>query len=140
MNVLIDFDPIIYEVEPIGGNFISFALTNMVEKISNYYFRIFPYDNINNKYLIYPVDSNTQSICKTTEIFGKNTCFFLIDNNYKYLQSDIIIYAYWGNKISYSAGFVENNESDYYSLDLEELNFKNNMNQNNNFFIIDNKE
>ena len=140
MNVLIDFDPIIYEVEPIGGNFISFALTNMVEKISNYYFRILPYDNINNKYLIYPVDSNTQSICKTTEIFGKNTCFFIIDNNYKYLQSDIIIYAYGGNKISYSAGFVENNESDYYSLDLEELNFKNNMNQNNNFFIIDNKE
>ena len=78
MNVLIDFDPIIYEVEPIGGNFISFALTNMVEKISNYYFRILPYDNINNKYLIYPVDSNTQSICKTTEIFGKNTCFFII--------------------------------------------------------------
>ena len=123
-NILWDFNPKIYEVEPFGGNFISIAFTNMIGKQSNYYyFRALPVDSINNNFLLYPLDTNVPCICQTTKIFDKNTCLFIIDNNYKDLQNDFIMYTYGQNKINY-VGLAENNESDYYSIDLKDLNFK----------------
>ena len=55
---------------------------------------------------------------------GFYSCFFLIDNIYKDLYNDLIIYAYGNEKVNYIAWLVDKNEMDYYSIDLDKLNFK----------------
>ena len=133
-----------FGLDSFGGKFITFAVSNLNALVkSNYYFRILKRNFININYLIYPLDTIIPSICETIKTKDKYSCFFLIDNTYKDLYNDIIIYADAKPKIKYTAWFEENNDNDdnnYYSIDLGNLEYKNKIEEeNNNFFKIDNK-
>ena len=135
-----NFHPEDFGMDSFGGKFITLAFSNLIIlRNSNYYIRILTRNSNNNNYLIYPLDTNMPSICQTEIINEKNSCFFLIDNIYKDLYNDIIIYSDRKQKIQYTTWFEENKENDDYSIDLKDLNFKNNIKGTNTFFKIDNK-
>ena len=138
-NLIYSINPQEYDgLESFEDNYFTFAFSTYLPiENSHYYFRIL---QNNNNHSIYPLDTNKANICNTTKIIGDNiySCFFLIDNIYKDLYNDIIIYAYGNKHVKYKAWFVEKNESDYYSIDLTNLNFKNRkIEDNKKYFKID---
>ena len=135
-----NFKPDNFTMSSFGGKFITLAISNLIiVRNSNYYFRILTRNSYNNKYLIYPLDTIIPSVCETEKINEKNSCFFLIDNIYKDLYNDVIIYADGKQKIQYIAWFEENSENDYYSIDLENLKYENKIEKNHYFLKIDDK-
>ena len=145
------FGDIIYEINPhdfqldsFGEQYITFALCGYLPiENSHYYFRILQ-QNSNNNYLIYPLDTNKVNLCNTSRINarinGIYSCFFYIDNIYRDLYNDLIIYAYGAQKVNYEVYFADDND-DYYSINLNNLNYKNITKEDNNIFLkIDNKD
>ena len=98
--------------------YISFAfnLFYFPNAYAHYYFRILQVDHPKN-FILYPLDSNKNNLCQTSEINGTYSCFFLIKNDFKDLSNDFIIYANGKSKIQYSAWAHYND--DYYSIDLD---------------------
>ena len=98
--------------------YISFAfnLFSFPSSYAHYYFRILQVNSTNN-FMLYPLDSNKNNLCQTSEINGTYSCFFLIKNNFKELSNDFIIYCNGKSKIQYSAWAHYND--DYYSIDLD---------------------
>ena len=127
-NFIYNLVPQDYELESFEDQYIIFAVSNYLKiDKSHYYFRIL-ISNSSNKddYIIYPLDTNKANICKTNKKFSDiYSCFFFIDNIYKDLYNDLIIYAYGHDKVNYTAWIVEKNEGDYYSINLTNLNYKN---------------
>ena len=64
----------------------------------------------------------------------------MLDNIYKDLYNDLILYAYGENNINSISIFDENNENDYYSMDLENLNYRLITDDKNIFFKFENKD
>ena len=139
-NFIYNLVPQDYELESFEDQYITFAVSNYLKiDKSHYYFRIL-ISNSSNKddYIIYPLDTNKANICKTNKKFGDiYSCFFFIDNIYKDLYNDLIIYAYGHYKVNYTAWIVEKNEGDYYSINLTNLNYKNKTSEKEkNYFKI----
>ena len=106
------------------NEYITIALTTYLPiNNSHYYFRILQ-KNSKNTHLIYPLDTNKANTCNTTLINGIYSCFFLVDNIYKDLYNDLIIYAYGYDYVNYTAWFIEEYENEIYSINLENLNYK----------------
>ena len=63
--------------------------------------------------------------------------FFFIDNIYKDLYNDIIIYAYGNKKVNYTTWFGGNNENNIYTMGIQELNGMNNIDSNTTYLKID---
>ena len=122
----------------IGGQYYTFALNNNIRE-SNYYFKIFQ-GNSDNNISIYPLDTNKANICLTKEINGFFSCFFLIDNIYKDLYNDIIIYAYGKKKVEYTAWYEGINETNAYSINIKKLNGSRTIERQNNIFLKIDKE
>ena len=129
-----------YGLESLGGQYITIGLVNyLVLENTNYYFRILNEYSSNN-YRIYPLDTNKASICNTTLINDIYSCFFIINNIYKDLYNDLIIYSYGEEKVNYTAWFSENDESDFYSINLASLNYSKLINEDNNIYFKIDKE
>ena len=121
-----------------GDHYFTFALTSIYPYgDSNYYFKIFQVNSTNN-ILIYPLDTNKENNCLTSKITGFKTysCLFLLDNIYKDLYNDIIIYAYGKEKVNYTAWIEKDNESNIYSINIENLYENKKENQSYSFLKI----
>ena len=139
-NIIYKLTPQDCGLESFEGEYITIGLANyLLIENSNYYFRILQ-KNSDDDYLIYPIDTNKANLCNTTLINGSYSCFFLIDNIFKDLCNDLIIYAYGHKKVKYTVWFVEKNESDYYSIDLKNLNFKHNETEEEKVYFLNNKK
>ena len=102
------------------GQYISFAFKKGDDdkQFSYYYFRILQPNNKN--IIIYPLDTNKDSLCETKSFDGSNACFFILKNEYQELSNKFIFYGHGQKNINYSIYFINN--SDYYSIDLGTLN------------------
>ena len=107
------------ELDSFEGQYITFALSTYLPlENSYYYFRILQ-ENSRSNSLIYSLDTNKVNICKTNNY----SCFFLIDNIFNDLDNNLIIYANGKGNINYTAWFIQNNENDYYSINVENPNY-----------------
>jgi len=114
------------DLDSYKGQYISFAFKrgNEANKFSYYHFRILQPNN--NNITIYPIDSNKDGLCKTKEINGNNTCYFLLKNEYQELSNNLVFFGQGQNEIS--SIIYCTNISDDYSIDFENLE----LNKNNN--------
>ena len=140
-NFIYTLEPKYFELESFEDEYITFAFSNYLQiDKSHYYFRILLNNTSNNSDLIYPLDTNKANFCKTTKKEDTNiySCFFFIDNLYKDLSNNLIIYAYGHQKVNYTAWIADKNEGDYYSITLDSLNYKNITSEDSNiYFKID---
>ena len=120
------------KIKLIGGQYYTFGVTIEDRDSYFYYFKIC-LANSTNGILIYPLDSNKGNRCDPTEKDGIYSCYFFIDNIYKDLYNDLILYALANENINYTVWFEENNERTYYSIDLDNLRGKKNKSENNTF-------
>ena len=128
------------EIDLIGGQYFTFAVATNRNRDSNYYYFKISQANSTNNILIYPLDTSKETICDTIKINETYSCFLFIDNIYKDLYNDIIIYVYGNKKVNYTAWFEENNESNIYSIDIENLKNKKSITSNNTYLKINKKE
>ena len=137
-----DLVPQYFKLESFEDEYITFGFSNYLQiDKSHYYFRILLRQSTKNDYIIYPLDSNKANICTATKIKKENnfySCFFFIDNLYKDLYNDLFIYAYGSEHVKYRTWIPGKNEDDYYSINLNELNYKNITSKEENiYFNID---
>ena len=130
-----------YKFNSIEDPYITIALIIYLPlENSHYYFRVLQ-EYSNNDYIIYPLDTNKANICNTTKTKeGNYSCFFLIDNTYKDLNNNLILYAYGYNYINNIHLFEEKGENDSYSMDMEDLNYTIISDNDNRYFKIENDE
>ena len=121
-KLIIDLNRTKLGIDTFENQYITFAFVlnyYEINTFSNYYFRILQ-QNSNENYLIYPLDTNKANICKTVKMDENNyTCFFLVSNNYKELDSPSVIYAYGIKGIKYKLWEIE--LSDYYSININKI-------------------
>ena len=113
--------------------YISLAFEEFVYNdenfISSYYFRIIQRNSTNN-FIIYPLDINKPNLCQTSLINEKYSCFFVIRNDYSELSNNFSVYAYGKKKITYYNWTLLSNETDYYSIKLDEWSKEANHSEN----------
>ena len=133
---IINLDNDILKFDTLKGKFITFAFRSNIKEdvLAYYYFRILQ-SNIQNNYTIYPFDTNKINLCKTKNINGSNVCYFLLKNEYKELLNNIIVYGLGKGNITYKAFYIY--DSNYYSLNLNELNSSKIIEEKNSYLNID---
>ena len=117
---------LIYSIKIYRAMYITVAFTKYFNmENSNYYFRILQ-NNKNNYNLIYPLDTNQANLCITNNITGNYSCYFYVNNYYKDINdyTQLIIYAYGKEKLSYKVWPIRNKEENYYSIDINNLNYE----------------
>ena len=128
-----------FKLEYFGGQYITFAISNYNQfnrYKKYYYFRILQ-KNPFNDCLIYPLDTNKVNFCKTNEVNGNFSCFFIINNIYKDLDNDLIINTYGNENLSYIVWSLDENDN-YYSIDIRNINYRKIYSEfNKTFFKID---
>ena len=105
------------------GQYISFAFKRGDDEddlFSYYYFRILQPNN--NNIIIYPLDTNKDSLCETTKINGSYECYFLLKNEYQELSNKFLFNGLGQDDVSSETYCL--NASDDYSIDLENLDKK----------------
>ena len=102
--------------------YISFCFkTSDYYEFISYYFKIVgksPEDN----FLINHLDINKPNLCETTKINEndeKYSCFFLINNQYKDLTNEFVVYGYGHKKVEHYSWLLDND--DYYSIDFNNI-------------------
>ena len=101
--------------------YISFCFGNNYYEFISYYFKIVgksPEDN----FLINHLDINKPNLCETTKINEndeKYSCFFLINNQYKDLTNEFVVYGYGHKKVEHFSWLLDND--DYYSIDFNNI-------------------
>ena len=139
-NLLLDINLQDLGINSIEDEYITFALLIYLPlENSHYYFRVLQ-ENSDNDYIIYPLDTNKANICNTSEIQGDYYCMFFLDNIYKDLNNDIILYAYGESNVNSVELFAEHDKNDYYYMELEKLDYKLINKKNNTFYKIENKD
>ena len=138
-NLIITLNKTELGLNSFKNQFISFAFKKSFyvgNSFSNYYFRIIQ-QNLDKKYLVYPLNTNKANICqaiKTNE--SKYSCFFLFKNDYKQLDYYSFIYAYGKKQIQYELWPMEQN--DCYSIDIDNIiNMYKELSGNNSYYKID---
>ena len=103
------------------GQYITFAFRKGDDdnQFSYYYFRILQPNN--NNIIIYPIDTNKDTLCETKIINESNACYFLLKNEYKELSNKFVFYGFGQEEINYTIYFINNED---YLIDLESLNQK----------------
>ena len=107
------------DLDSYKGQYISFAFKrgNSENKFSYYHFRILQPNK--NNIIIYPIDTNKDSLCETKQINGSNACFFLLKNEYQELSNTLVFFGQGQDEISSVIYCL--NISDDYSIELENL-------------------
>ena len=124
-KLIITIDKQELKVESLENQYISLVFTVLDNiyfdsLINFYYFRIIQ-DNFNNSPL-YPLDTNKANICRTSNKGEINSCYFLMKNDYKELNNyNISIYAYGIDEANYNVWYINDKETDYYSIDINNI-------------------
>ena len=120
------------DLDSYKGQYISFAFKrgNSENKFSYYHFRILQPNK--NNIIIYPIDTNKDSLCETKQINGSNACYFLLKNEYQELSNTLVFFGQGQDEISSVIYCL--NISDDYSIELENL--KPNINNKRNYGYI----
>ena len=114
-KMIITLNKLDIDLDSFKGKYISFAFKKDInDNYSYYYFRVHQ-KNAENKYMIYPLDTNKENFCETKD----NKCYFLLKNEYKDSSNQIFIYGFGKNDISYKVFYMNN--TDYYSKNLSNL-------------------
>ena len=107
------------DLDSFKGQYISLAFkrSNNENIFSYYHFRILQPNN--NNIIIYPIDTNKDSLCETKKINGSNACYFLLKNEYQELSNKLVFFGQGQDEISSVIYCI--NISDDYSIELENL-------------------
>jgi len=130
-----------FNLKSFKNQYISFSFFRediKFQTISYYYFRVLQPDSINN-IVIYPLDSNFENLCKTDLI--SKSCYFLLKNDYNELLYKQRINELYDNSNYYSIVNILKKKEDYYSINLNNIEFKgskkfNIRKLNMNYFVI----
>jgi len=98
--------------------YISFAFEEDLSDINSYYYFRILQENLNNGYMMYPLETNNENYCETKN----KKCYFLLKNENNDLSNKIVIYSFGKNNISYRMSYM--NKIDYYSKNLAIKNLK----------------
>ena len=117
-------------------SFLFFIYDNFLNSLPNYYkFRIIQ-ANSNNQF-IYPLDTNKGNVCRTSK---KNdtiyACYFLMKNDYKEFNYNFFIYAYGNNEVNYNVWYIDDKETDYFSIDINYINKYKNEKKEKGYFPV----
>jgi hypothetical protein len=94
-KMIITLNKMDIDLDSFKGKYISLAFKKDInDSYSYYYFRVL-HKNSENKYMIYPLDSNKENFCETKD----NKCYFLLKNEYKDSSNQIFIYGFGKNDI-----------------------------------------
>ena len=100
---------------------LAFSNNNELDNDSTYYFRVLQSNSTNNR-TIYPLDTNKVNLCQTYKLNDNYSCFFLINNEYKEISSNFILYGYGKQKIGYIYWSLK--KEDIYNIDLDNISYK----------------
>ena len=130
-----------YEGQYISFSFFKLLFNNYLA--TNYYFRIIQSNS--DKNFIYPLDTNKENICITSS--KNHSCYFLLKNDYKELYYNYLIYAHGKDEVNYNVWHINDTETDYYSIDLNNIGknhdknkkgyLRNQINDNTKFILIE---
>ena len=121
------------------NKYISFTfITTGIYYSVSYYFRIVQKNPI-DKFMIFPLNINKPNLCNTyEEAKDKYSCFFLINNEYREIGNEFIVYGYGQKKVEHISWFFYDDDS--YSIDFNNINKENNFTASNNYLIINTNE
>ena len=76
-KIIINLNCKSFNLTSFGKEYLSFAfnLISFPNSYANFYFRILQVNSTNN-FMLYPLDSNKNNLCQTSEINGTYSCFF----------------------------------------------------------------
>ena len=120
-----------FELESLENQYLSFAFVVLDDDNSNslinyYYFRIIQ-DSSKNNYTLYPLDTNKANLCETSKFGDYYLCYFILKNDYKELYNFCSLIAY-GYEISNFYKAWPFNQTDYYSIDINNIKQKDSNN------------
>ena len=134
-KILINLNCSLFNLNDFENKYISFTfITTGIYYSVSYYFRIVQKNPI-DKFMIFPLNINKPNLCNTyEEAKDKYSCFFLINNEYREIGNEFIVYGYGQKKVEHISWLFYDDDS--YSIDFNNINKENNFTASNNYLII----
>ena len=136
-KILINLNLNEFRFENMEKKYISFCFrTKNYYEFTSYYFRIVQ-KGLKDNFIINLLDINKPNLCQTTKIKEKDqkySCFFLINNQYKDLSDEFVVYGYGHKKVEHYSWLIYDN--DYYSIDFNSKSNSESFSNSSTYLIV----